>query len=201
MTTATLSRKPAATPTPAIPRPRRSPENTPECGTWVIDPARAVVAFSGKASFLAPTISARFTGVDGKVEVAELAPGAVVSGAVQVTVDVTTMTTGNPVYDELIKAADPFDTRRFPIAVYRSTGVSWSDGQLTVEGSLTLRGVTKQVPLQASYVVGRSGDRMIVRAAGAVDRSAFGISFDVPGCGKLIPKVMKLEIDVDVTRT
>ena len=34
-------------------------------GSWAIDPARAVVAFSGRASFLAPTISARFGDVAG----------------------------------------------------------------------------------------------------------------------------------------
>jgi hypothetical protein len=39
---------------------------------------------------------------------------------------------------------------------------------------------------------------MLVRAAGSIDRKAFGISFDMPGCGKLVPRVMRLAIDVDV---
>ncbi len=43
----------------------------PPAGTWAIDPARAVVAFTGRASFLAPTISARFGEVAGQVSVVE----------------------------------------------------------------------------------------------------------------------------------
>ena len=80
MTTATLTR-PART------------TGGPLSGTWFIDTTRAMVAFSGKASFLAPTINARFLGVEGSVEVAETSRG--LAGAVDVSVDVTSMTSGN----------------------------------------------------------------------------------------------------------
>jgi len=69
-----------------------------------------------------------------------------------------------------------------------------------IDGTLTLRGVTRTVSLTASYDVGRHADRMLVRAAGSIDREAFGIRFDVPGVGKLVPRVLRLEIDVDVVR-
>ena len=183
MTTSTLTR-PARTAT------------GPRSGAWAIDSTRAVVAFSGKASFLTPTISARFLGVEGSVEVADTSRG--LAGTVDVAVDVTSLTTGNPVWDELIASFDPFDADHFPVAVYRSTRVEWSDGRAIIEGSLTLRGVTKAVPLSASYDVARDGERMLVRAAGSIDRKAFGVSFDLPGCGKLLPRVLRLEIDVDV---
>jgi polyisoprenoid-binding protein YceI len=183
MTTATLTRPAQAAAGPRI-------------GAWVIDSTRAIVAFSGKASFLTPTISARFLGVEGSVEVAEASRG--LSGTVEVSVDVTSMTTGNPVWDELITTVDPFDADHFPVAVYRSTSVEWVDGHATIDGTLTLRGVTRSVPLTASYDVARDGERMLVRAAGGVDRKAFGIAFDMPGCGKLLPRVVRLEIDVDV---
>ena len=183
MTTATLT------------RPARTAAG-PLSGTWLIDSSRAIVAFSGKASFLAPTINARFLGVEGSVEVAETSAG--LTGAVDVSVDVTSMTSGNQAWDDVVASFDPFDARRFPVAVYRSTRVQWADGQVTIDGTLTLRGVTKAVPLSASYDVGRDGQRMLVRAAGSIDRKAFGISFDMPGCGKLVPRVMRLAIDVDV---
>ena len=92
--------------------------DAPPAGTWAIDPGRAVVAFSGRAGFLAPTISARFADVAGEVTV-----GAG-STAVRVEVDVTTMTTGNRAWDEVIGAVDPFDAGRFPLAVYESTRVA-----------------------------------------------------------------------------
>jgi polyisoprenoid-binding protein YceI len=163
----------------------------PPGGTWVIDPARAVVAFSGRSSFLAPAISARFPEVAGTVEVGD-------EHSVRVEVDVTSMTTGNRAYDELISAFDPFDAARFPMAVYRSTAVAWTPEGARVDGDLTLRGVTRTVSLTATYDVGRHSDRMLVRAGGSVDREAFGVRFDVPGVGKLVPRVMRLDIDVDV---
>lgn len=165
----------------------------PPEGTWAIDPTRALVAFSGRTSFVSPTIRARFADVSGSVHV-----GA--EHGVQVDVDVTSMTTGNRAYDEIISAFDPFDADRHPMAVYRSSAVAWTPDGAVIDGSLTLRGVTRTVSLTATYDVGRGGDRMLVRAAGSIDRSAFGVTFDVPGVGKLVPRVMRLEIDVDVVR-
>jgi polyisoprenoid-binding protein YceI len=182
MTTGTLTRK------------ARSAVN-PRTGAWLIDSTRAVVAFSGKASFLTPTINARFLGVAGSVNVAETPRG--LHGAVDVSVDVKSMTTGNSTWDDLLTSLDPFHAARFPVAVYRSTRVQWTDGQARIDGTLTLRGVTRSVPLSASYDVARDGRHMLVRAAGSVDRQAFGISFDLPGGGKLVPRVMRLAIDVD----
>jgi polyisoprenoid-binding protein YceI len=189
MTTGTLTRPTQVARTTA-------PAADPRAGTWLIDPTRAVVGFSGKASFLTPTINARFLGVTGSVQVADTTRGLV--GAVDVSVDVTSLTTGNPAWDDLVSSLDPFDARRFPVAVYRSTSVRWTDGQATIDGTLTLRGVTRSVSLSAAYDVARGGRRMLVRAAGSIDRKAFGISFDLPGGGKLVPRVMRLAIDVDV---
>jgi polyisoprenoid-binding protein YceI len=181
--------------TTTLARPTRTATG-PRSGAWVIDSTRAVVAFSGKASFVTPTISARFLGVEGSVEVAETTRG--LAGAVDVAVDVTSMTTGNQVWDELISSFDPFDAQHFPVAVYRSNRVRWSEWQASIDGTLTLRGVTASVPLTASYDIARDGSRMLVRAAGTIDRKAFGVSFDMRGCGKLVPRVMRLAIDVDV---
>ena len=91
--------------------------DAPPAGTWAIDPGRAGVAFSGRAGFLAPTISARFATVSGEVTV-----GA--EHGVRVEVDVTSMTTGNRAWDDVLGAVDPFDTGRFPLAVYESTDAS-----------------------------------------------------------------------------
>ena len=166
--------------------------DAPPAGTWAIDPGRAVVAFSGRAGFLAPTISARFATVSGEVTVGR-------THGVRVEVDVTSMTTGNRAWDEVVGAVDPFDTGRFPLAVYESTRLLWTATGADIEGRLTLRGVTRPVALSASYDVGRAG-RMMVRAGGTVDRQAFGLRFDVPGVGKLVPRQLRLEIDVDVVR-
>lgn len=194
MATATATR-PTSQPRPAAAQqdPATGWRVAPPAGTWTIDPSRAVVAFSGRTSFVAPTIRARFAEVGGTVEVGD-------EHAVRVDVDVTSMTTGNRAYDEVISAFDPFDAARHPMAVYRSSAVAWTPDGAVIDGSLTLRGVTRTVSLTATYDLGRCGDRMLVRAGGSIDREAFGVRFDVPGIGKLVPRIMRLEIDVDVVR-
>jgi hypothetical protein len=77
------------------------------------------------------------------------------------------------------------------------TRIGRSDRQARIDGTFTLRGVTKSVPLTVSYVVARGGERMRVRAAGTIDRAAFGVSFDMPGWSRRVPRLMRLTIDVD----
>ena len=55
------------------------------------------------------------------------------------------MTTGCAAYDEVIGAVDPFDAARFPLALYESSRVTWTEHGADVEGRLTLRGVTPQL--------------------------------------------------------
>jgi polyisoprenoid-binding protein YceI len=168
-------------------------------GTWAIDPDRAVVALAGKASFIAQEVSTRFRAVQGSFSVEPA--GDVVGGAVEIAVDLTTLTTGNPRWNELLRGLDPFDTEHHPVAVYRSTAVRWSGTQAVIDGHLTLRGITRALSLTASYDVGRTGTRMLLRAVGAVNRSAYGLDLDLPRQGKPFPKVMRLEIDVDLVLT
>lgn len=105
--------------TAPLTRPARTATD-PHSGTWVIDSTRAVVAFSGKASFLTPTIRARFLDVEGSVDVVETSRG--LTGAVDVAVDVASLTTRNPVWDELITSFDPFHADHFPVAAITRPG-------------------------------------------------------------------------------
>jgi polyisoprenoid-binding protein YceI len=181
--------------TATLTRPNRpAAPGLPSADAWEIDPARAVVSFSGRASFLTPTVSARFLDISGSVSV----DADTVGGDIDVAVDVTSMTTGNQAWDDVIATFDPFDVAHFPIATYRSTAVSWTGDEVRIDGVLTLRGVSRSVALTASYAVGRNGRRMLVRAAGTIDRQDFGVRFDLPGLGKIIPRRMRLAIDVDV---
>ena len=165
----------------------------PRPGLWVLDPTAASVGFTGKASRLAPTVAARFAGVTGSVLVRE----DVSASAVDVEVDVTTMTSGTRAWDELVAAVDPFEVETFPTATYRSTGITWYGDRADVEGELTLRGVTRPVPLTARYEVSADGGRLTLTAEGVVDRADFGIRCDVPGAALIIPRRMTLQIAVE----
>ena len=152
---------------------------------WRVRTDDACVLFRGRASRFLPTVQARFTHVSGTLS----------ESSVDVDVDVRSLTTGNRAYDDLLAAADPFDASRHPVATYRSEGVLWVGDRAVVSGALSLRGRTASVQLQASYVVVQDGTARL-SATGRVDRRAFGLRLEVPGCGALVPSHLDLMIDV-----
>lgn len=165
---------------------------TPRPGRWAIDPAGATVAFAGRATRLSPTVSARFLGVDGSV----LAGADPQDAVVDVEVDVRTMTSGNRAWDDLVAAVDPFGAESWPTARYRSTSVRWRGELAFIDGELELRGVRRRVPLDAVHALSPCGTRLAVRASGEVDREAFGVRCDIPGAALVIPRRLRLSIDV-----
>ena len=169
------------------------PADAPELGTWQVDRDAALVGFSGRAHRLAPLFAAVFRGVTGELV---LEPGG--RGSVDVEVDVRTLTTGFPAYDEVLERLDPFDAALHPTARYRSTEVTWGRGLATVEGTLTAAGARVPVRLLGSYR--STGARTTLRATGSVDRRALGLSLDVPGTGLLLPRLLQLEVDVAAVR-
>ena len=166
----------------------------PRPGRWLLDPATAAVAFSGRATRFSPTVAAQFRRVQGCV-VAGDGGGRT---TVEVEVDVRSMTSGNRAWDDVVAAVDPFGAREHPVAVYRSTAVAWRGARADVDGVLELRGVRRPVRLAVETVLAPSGSRMALRASGEVDREAFGLRFDVPGAALLVPRRLALRIEVEV---
>jgi len=162
-------------------------------GSWVLDPTRAVVAFSGRVSRLAPVFRAAFTKVS----------GCVVAGALtsmEIEVDVGSLTTGNRAWDDLLRTLDPFDVRHCPTATYSGSADLAVGSRVVVAGGLELRGVRQPVSLLAQLQQ-RGADEVVVTATGEVDRRAFGVRCDLPGIGRLVPAVMRLDITVTAVRT
>jgi polyisoprenoid-binding protein YceI len=70
------------------------------------------------------------------------------TGSVDVTIDMKSVDTGNPMFNEHIQGADFLDTATYPTAIFKSTAVKFARGYpATVEGNLTIKGVTKPVTL------------------------------------------------------
>jgi polyisoprenoid-binding protein YceI len=82
---------------------------------------------------------------------------------------------------EMLKDADFFDVAKFPKMTYVSSRITrTSDSSLTVEGAITLRGITRPMPLQVS-VTDRKADAAAgaryarFHAEGSLKRSEFGM--------------------------
>lgn len=70
------------------------------------------------------------------------------TGSVDVTIDTTSVNTGYGLFNQHIQGEDFLDTAKYPTATYKSTKVNFDGDKVSsVEGNLTLKGVTKPVTL------------------------------------------------------
>jgi polyisoprenoid-binding protein YceI len=72
--------------------------------------------------------------------------------AVDVSLEMATLSTGLPMFDKQLQGADYFDVARYPTAMFKSTAVEVTgDNTANVTGDLTLHGVTKSVVLSVIF--------------------------------------------------
>lgn len=179
-----------------IPRQQSGPASLPPAGHWLIDTGRSSVSFSGRASRLAPTVRAEFNAIQGGLH---LAPD-LSQSQVGVCVDVRTITTGNTVWDEILRAADPFQSALHPLAHFQSRSVSWTGSRFHVDGELDLAGAATPLALDATFDLQDDGT-VALSAEGSIDPRAAQIRLDVPAARLLMPRSMNLSIAVIANRT
>jgi polyisoprenoid-binding protein YceI len=174
----------------------------PAAGSWQIDPGHAEVAFVGR-HFMLTKVRGRFTDVSGVVRIAE-DPAA---STVEVTIGMASVNSGSDVRDDHLRSADLFDVEAWPTATYRSTRVTWTGGdEAAVDGELTIRGVTRPVPLAVRFVGHAQdpwgGHRAVFSATGRVNREEFGITWNMAleTGGILVSRDVDLEIEVETVR-
>ena len=111
--------------------------------TYEIDPTHTAPRFE-YSHFGYSTQVHRFDKTSGTVTIDTAAK----TGSVNVTIDTTSVNTGYDTFDEHIQDKDFFDTATYPTITFKSTKVTFDgDKPATVEGDLTIKGVTKPVTL------------------------------------------------------
>src|ERR1700744_612305 len=92
----------------------------PAPGRWQIDPGHTELAFIGR-HFMLTKVRGRVTGLSRGFEVAEAAG----ASQVAVTVDMTTVESGNDARDEHLRSADFFDVAHHPMATFSARVAGW----------------------------------------------------------------------------
>lgn len=73
---------------------------------------------------------------------------AVKTGSVDVVIDAKSVNTGYPLFNEHIQGEDFFDTAKYPTITFKSKALKFDGDKLaSVDGDLTVKGVTKPVTL------------------------------------------------------
>lgn len=105
---------------------------------------------------------------------------------VDITLDMTAINTGFADFDAHIQSEDLFDTAKFPTATFKSTKVNFEgDAPKTIEGDLTIKGITKPVTLEVTHFLNAPNQMFKKDAIGAnattqILRSDFGVALFVP---------------------
>jgi polyisoprenoid-binding protein YceI len=146
-------------------------------GKWTIDPVHSEVGFSVR-HMMVSKVRGRFASFTG-----DIVTGADPLGSsVTAEIDMASINTGNEQRDAHIKSADFFEVETYPTMTYRSTGVRLADGEYVLDGDLTLKGVTKNVPLKLELngfgPDPFGGTRAGFTATGEINRRDFGVNFN-----------------------
>jgi polyisoprenoid-binding protein YceI len=103
------------------------------------------------------------------------------SGAADIVINLDSVSTGVLMLDQFLKSAKFFDTARYPTATFKSKSFKFSGEQLvSVNGDLSLHGITKPVVLEVVYFSCREHPLLNVPSCGAdasvtIKRSEFGL--------------------------
>ena len=146
--------------------------------TYEIDPAHTYPSFeadhSGGLSFWRGKVNSS----SGKITLDKAAS----AGTVEVTMDMKSIDFGHQGLNDHAQTPDIFDTAKFPTATFSGKLGGFRDGSpTTVEGNLTMHGVTKPVTLTVNSfkcAPHRSGKEVCGADASAkINREDFGVAF------------------------
>ncbi len=146
-------------------------------GTWSIDPVHSEVGFAAR-HMMVSKVRGRFRTFSGQLVTGENP----LDSSVTAEIDMSSIDTGNEQRDGHIRSADFFEVENHPTMTYRSTGVRRQGDGFVLDGELTIKGVTRQVPLSLELngfgPDPYGGTRAGFSATGELNRSDFGVSFN-----------------------
>jgi polyisoprenoid-binding protein YceI len=174
----------------------------PQPGVFDLDVAHSTVSFSVRHLMVSKT-RGRFGTFSGSVTIAEDP----LASSVEVTIDPSSITTGDVQRDEHLRGADFFDVEQFPEITFRSTQVVEVRGdRFRLEGDLAVHGVTLPVVLDAvleGIATSPWGTQAVgFSASTELDREAFGLTWNqaLETGGVLVGKTVKIEIEAEINR-
>lgn len=148
--------------------------------TWNIDPVHTVAEFKVKHMMIS-NVKGHFAKVTGKLTLDESDSA---KSTVDATIDAASLETRDPQRDGHLKSPDFLDVEKFPTLDFKSTGISVAKpGELTVEGDLTIHGVTRKVTFDVEGPTPPAKDpwgnlRVAVFATTRISRKDFGLTWN-----------------------
>ncbi len=171
--------------------------------TWNLDTAHSEIQFKVKHMMIS-TVTGHFKTFDGSIE----SEGDDFKNAqINFTAEIDSITTNNEKRDEHLKSTDFFDAANHPKLVFKSTKMeAKSDEEFTLEGELSMHGITKPVQMKVNYGGTIKDPYGLTRAGfeleGKIDRKDFGLSWNAltEAGGVVVSEDVKIYANVEFTK-
>lgn len=171
---------------------------------WKIDPDHSVAGFQVRHMMIS-NVKGQFNSIGGTII---FDPDDIAASSVEIEMDASGIWTGVQKRDEHLKSSDFLDVARHPKITFKSTRVE-SAGlrRFIVFGELTIRGVTREVPLETEFYGPvkdpfESGTSYGFSISAKINREEFGMTWNVgmEGGGFVVGKhvLISLEIEADL---
>lgn len=172
-------------------------------GTWVMDPAHSNVTFSVR--HLVSKVEGWFGEFKGEADIHEDISNSTVYGSV----DVTTINTNDEERDAHLRSPEFFDVENHPTMTFRTNSWNKSEAsdEITLEGELTIRDVTRPVVFTGEFDAIRLDDngdsRADLRLVAKIDRTDWGLSWNstLDKGGLVLGEEVTIVVDAQAVRT
>jgi len=145
-------------------------------------------------------VRGRFTAFDGQIE---LASGSDLPITITAVIDAGSIDTREEQRDGHLRSADFFEVEKYPQLTFESERIEGRPEEFTVDGKLTIHGVTRDVRLSGSFE-GRATDpwggvRVGYAAHGTINRKDFGLTWNtaLETGGVVVGDEVRIELNVE----
>ena len=131
-------------------------------------------ASGGMLEFSATQADAKFTGAFKRFHVVlDFDPAQPARGKLDVGVETASIDTQDGERDEILRGSDFFATAKHPKALFHAARFERADGGWRASGELTIRGVTKPVPV--TFTLAPAGAATVMKGSASLKRLDFGL--------------------------
>jgi polyisoprenoid-binding protein YceI len=166
---------------------------------WALDPTHSEINFKVKHMMIS-SVSGQFKQFDSSVETTG---DDFTTAKINFTADVNSISTNNEQRDGHLKTGDFFDAENHPKLTFTSDKLEKVSGDdYKLHGTLTMRGVSKPVALNAEFggiaVDGYGNTRAGFSLTGKINRKDFGVNFSMvtEAGGIVVGEDVKLDIHI-----
>ena len=171
---------------------------------WSIDTSHSEILFRVRHMMIS-NVRGQFKSFSGTIDINEDNPAA---SSVAVSIDVASIDTRDEKRDGHLKSGDFFDAEQFPTITFTSTGVEVTGNNTgKIHGDLTIKGVTKPVVLDATFV-GKAKSPWGTTSAGfnastTINRTDFGLTWNVAleTGGILVGEEITIDIELEAVQS